>query len=266
MSMAMAMIVRREGGVLQLINNNPTARNALTTDYYAALTAALDTAATDPDVGCLMLTGAAGFFCAGGDLKQLATRRLLSVDERIERIGTLHAVVQAIHACPKPVIAAVDGGAAGAGASLALACDLLVMADDAYLSLAYVKVGLSPDGGASTWLTQALPRQLVTQLLLTGESIGAKQLHALGVVNEVTEGSAEVVALRLAHKLAAGPQRAMTRIKRLVAAAPSNRLDQQLLAEAQSMAESLGDAEAAEGIAAFFDKRHADFAAIRRDA
>jgi enoyl-CoA hydratase/carnithine racemase len=263
--MSGALLVRTEGGVRILVNSNPQARNAITPELYDALPAALLDAAADPAVGAIVLVGDGGFFCAGGDLKQLATRRALAPEQRRAKIERLHDLVRAIRACPKPVIAAVEGGAAGAGMSLALACDMLVAARDAFFSLSYVKVGLTPDGGATAFLAQFLSRQLMTELCLTGERISAARLHALGAVNCLTDrGEALSEALALAARIGSGPANASARIKLLCQNAGHASLDDQLELEAQLMAESQGDDEAAEGIAAFFDKRAPDFVALRR--
>jgi enoyl-CoA hydratase/carnithine racemase len=133
--MSDAVLRRREGSVRVLVNNNPGARNAITSDFYAALTTGLADAQADAEIGAIVLTGAGDFFCAGGDLNQLAKRRELSPAERRERLEGLHDLVRAIRDCANPVVAAVEGGAAGAGLSLALACDLLVSARDAFFSV-----------------------------------------------------------------------------------------------------------------------------------
>jgi enoyl-CoA hydratase/carnithine racemase len=137
------LLQRREGIVLVLSNNNPAARNALSPAFYAALTTALVQAETDPGVGAIVLTGEDEHFCAGGDLRQLATRRELPVEERRAKLEGLHDLIRAVRDCRKPVIAAVEGAAAGAGLSLALACDMLVAAKNSVFSVAYVKVGLT---------------------------------------------------------------------------------------------------------------------------
>ena len=260
----MSLLVRTEGAVRVLVNSNPQARNAITPALYDALPAALEEAAADPTVGAIVFTGDGDFFCAGGDLRQLATRRELTVPERLEKIGRLHQQIRALRACPKPVIAAVEGGAAGAGMSLALACDLLVAAENAFFTMAYIKVGLSPDGGATAFLSEFLSRQQMMELCLLGERIPAERLHAIGAVNRlVAPGTALEEALTLAERIAAGPANAAARIKQLCSSAGHASLDEQLDLEAQLMAESQGDDEAQEGIKAFFEKRAADFASLR---
>ncbi len=262
--MSTGLLVRTEGSVRILVNSNPAARNAITPALYDALPAALNAAAADPAIGAIVFTGEGDFFCAGGDLRQLATRRDLAPHERREKIERLHALVRAIRACPKPVIAAVEGAAAGAGMSLALACDLLVASNKAFFTMAYVKVGLSPDGGAASFLSQFLSRQQMMELCLLGERIPAERLHALGAVNRLSEpGAALAEAIALAERIAAGPANAASRIKQLCEHAGHASLDDQLDLEAQLMAESQGDDEAQEGIKAFFEKRAPDFASLR---
>ncbi|HEY0202045.1 MAG TPA: enoyl-CoA hydratase [Burkholderiaceae bacterium] len=259
------LLARSQGPVRVLAIHNPGKRNAIAPGLYEALQAQLQQAAADTATAAVVLTGADGYFCAGGDLHQLATRRELPAMERREKLEGLHGLVRAMRDFPKPLVAAVEGGAAGAGFSLALACDLLVAARDAVFSVAYVKVGLTPDGGITALLAQNLPRQLLTELCLTGERTGAERLHALGVVNILcAPGEADAQAIALAGRLAAGPQRAMARIKALCRAAPENTLNTQLDLEAESMVAAQADAEAAEGIGAFLDKRAADFSRLRQ--
>jgi enoyl-CoA hydratase/carnithine racemase len=258
------ILVRREGAVLVLAIHTPGKRNAISPGLYDALRDALQGARDDASIGAVVLTGADGYFCSGGDLNALATRREHPPEVRRGMLEKLHGLVRLFADFPKPLVAAVEGGAAGAGLSLALGCDLLVAARDATFSVAYVKVGLTPDGGATSFLAQVLPRQLLTELCLTGERIGAERLHALGVVNRLTEpGGADAEAVELAQRLAAGPERAMARIKSLCRDAVSTPLNTQLDHEAEFMVEAQGDSESAEGIGAFLGKRKADFAALR---
>lgn len=258
------LLQRREGAVLVLSNNNPAARNALSPAFYAALTKALIGAAADPSVGAIVLTGEGGHFCSGGDLRQLAKRRELPIEERRAKLEGLHDLVRAVRDCPKPVVAAVEGAAAGAGLSLALACDMLVAARNAVFSVAYVKVGLTPDGGATAFLAEFVSRQVLTELCLTGERISGERLHALGPVNRLTEpGQALTQALALATQVAAGPELGMARIKTLCRSAYVQTLDAQLEDEAQWMVRSQETEESREGIGAFLEKRTPDFAQLR---
>ncbi len=263
--MSQVLVTRREGAVLVLSNNNVAARNALSVEFYAAVTAALRDAASDASVGAIVLTGEGGHFCSGGDLRQLAKRRELPVQERRVRLEGLHDLIRAVRDCPKPVIAAVEGAAAGAGLSLAMACDMLVAAKDAKFTVAYVKVGLTPDGGATAFLSEFVSRQVLTELCLTGAPISGERMHALGAVNRLVEsGQALAQAIVLAADIAQGPQQAISRIKHLCRLAMRNSLEDQLELEAQSMVEAMGSDESKEGIDAFLSKRQPNYTSLRQ--
>ena len=175
-------------------------------------------------------------------------------------------MINAMAECSKPIIAAVEGGAAGAGVSLAAACDLIVMAENAYFSVSYVKIGLSPDGGATALLAQALPRQLMTEMCLTGDKVDAVRLLDSGVVNRIVPaGTVLEVATAWGARLAKGPARSMARVKGLCRAAQENTLSKQLDMERDLMIASQTDPESIEGISAFLEKRPADYAKLRRE-
>lgn len=246
-------------------NDNPDRRNALTPDYYATLRDALDRAAADGDVGAVILAGVGGYFSSGGDLNALATRAELPKRERAQKIEALHGVIRAIRACPAPVIAAVEGGAAGAGFALALACDIVVAAEDAQFTAAYIRAGLTPDGGLTHNLARLLPPATVLPLLLHGDGISAARLYALGAVSELTApGGALDAAREHANRLAHGPRTTQTRIKALAHAAFDRNPDEQLDAERDAMARAQGTPEAAEGISAFLEKRRPDWGKHRK--
>ncbi len=257
-------LIERDGPVLTITNNNPAARNALTPGYVAALTAGLEQAAADPGVAAVILWGAQGYFCAGGDLNVLIKRRAMSVADRIASIAGLHDAIKAIRACPKPVIAAVEGGAAGAGASIALACDLVVAARDAYFAVSYLRVGLTPDGGATAFLSECAPRQLVNEILMFGDRVPASRLLDLGAINRLTDtGQAWRAAREMGERLFDTGPSALGVAKDLALSARTSDLDTQLDREARAMAAAQGGDEAAEGIAAFLEKRKADFGKFR---
>ena len=251
-----ALVTRREGAVLILSNNNQAARNALSPEYYHAVMEALRAAGTDASVAAVILTGEGGHFCAGGDLNQLATRREMPLAERRLKLEDLNHLIRAIRDCPKPVIAAVEGAAAGAGFSLALACDFIVAARNAVFVMAYSNVALSPDGGASWSLSHALPRQIATEILMGGERMGAERLQALGVVNRLAEaGSALDAALALAEQLNAKAPNALASIKELLNEAPHAHLTQHLDQERDHFVKNLHHANGGAGITAFLEKR-----------
>ncbi|MGA7776875.1 MAG: enoyl-CoA hydratase [Paraburkholderia sp.] len=241
---------------LVLTLSNPGARNALHPDMYAAGIEALDSAERDPSIRAIVLAGADDFFCAGGNLNRLLENRAKDPSVQAQSIDLLAEWIAALRASSKPVIAAVEGAAAGAGFSLALACDLLVAADDAKFVMSYARVGLTPDGGGSWFLAQALPRQLATEVLLEGKPIGAARLHELGVVNRLTKPhAARDSAIAWAEELGKISPNSIARIKNLVGAAGTQTLADHLVAERDNFVASLHHRDGLEGITAFLEKR-----------
>lgn len=250
----------RRDATLILTLSNPGARNALHPDMYAAAIETLTTAERDDSVRVVVLTGAEQFFCAGGNLRRLLENRSKDPAAQASAIDQLHGWIEAIRNCPKPVIAAVEGGAAGAGCSLALACDLIVSGNTAQFAMRYVGVGLTPDGGGSWLLTRALPRQLASEMLLQGTPVGAARLHELGVINRLTtDGAALDTALAWADELAQLPPNAMESIKSLIQEAAGNELAEHMQLEKRQFVESLHHRNAQEGITAFLEKRKPHF-------
>ena len=149
------------GNTLLVTINNPSKRNSMIFGFHDELQSTLEMADNNREVNALIITGAGDFFCAGGDLNGLKTRRSMSEDERYDALSQLNGTIQAIFDCSKPIISAIEGGAAGAGVSLAMACDLVVMSEHTFFSLAYVKIGLSPDGNATKFLSETMPRQML---------------------------------------------------------------------------------------------------------
>jgi enoyl-CoA hydratase/carnithine racemase len=204
----------------------------------------------------VVLTGADGLFCAGGDLARLQANRQQPPAVQAANIDALHDWIETIRAYPKPVVAAVEGAAAGAGFSLVLACDFAVAARSARFSLAYSRVGLSPDGGASWTLAQAVPRALAAEWLMLGDTISAERLHALGVINRLSEpGAALAGALNLCAILNARAPNVLASVKELLTDAAGSDLHAQLARERRHFVDNLHHENAGEGIAAFFDKR-----------
>ena len=252
--------MRRAGRVLHLTLSNPALRNAMTPDLYPAAIAAFRDASIDDGIGAIVLSGGGAHFCGGGNLNRLLAQRELPRESQARHLDSLHDWVGAMRACPKPVIAAVEGAAAGAGFSIALACDLIVAAEDAKFVMSYAKVGLSPDGGGTDALAHAMPPQAALGILLDASPVTAKRLYELGVVNRVVpSGSALAEATAWAERLAAGPAAAHARIKALVYAARGRSQRAQLDAERDAFVESLYGEECGEGIAAFLGKRRPRF-------
>ena len=245
-----------EGQTLVLTLSNPGLRNAMEPSMGAACIEALNVAERSPDVRSVVITGAGGMFCSGGNLQSLQANRQQPPEVQAQSIEGLHQWIETIRTYPKPIIAAVEGAAAGAGFSLALACDMVVAARDAVFLMAYSNVALSPDGGASWSLAQALPRQLATEILMCGDRIGAERLHAMGLVNRVAEaGSALDAALALAEQLNARAPNALASIKELLNEAPQAQLTHHLGQERDHFVKNLHHANGGAGISAFLEKR-----------
>lgn len=254
----------RRDATLILTLSNPAQRNTLSPQVFDAGIEALNVGESDPTLRCVILTGADGQFCAGGDLRRLATHRHASADTgpdvQARNVERFHDWIEALRTFPKPVIAAVEGSAAGGGFSLALACDLMVASDSARFSMAYTRVGLSPDAGATWHLMQALPRALVLRLLWLAEPVTARELQELGLIYRVCgEGEALTAALDLAQRLASLPTHAVSSIKELVNQWPSQPLRAQLDRERDQFIENLMHPDTGEGLQAFFDRRAPQF-------
>ena len=248
------------GQTMVLTISNPEHRNALGPEMYAAGVEALNVAESSPEVRSVVITGEGSHFCAGGNLQRLLANRQQPPAVQASSIEGLHNWIETIRTFPKPVIAAVEGSCAGAGFSLALACDLVVAAQNSVFVMAYSNVALSPDGGASWSLVRAMPRATALQLLLCGDRIDAERLQALGVVNQVCEpGEALTQALALAERLNARAPNTLASIKELVNDAQTAPLHTQLAAERDHFVRNLHHANAGEGIAAFLGKRKPDY-------
>ena len=243
------------GQTLVLTISNPTLRNALGPEIYTAGIEALNAAESNPEIRSVIITGEGAHFCAGGNLQRLSTNREQPKEVQAQSIDGLHTWMEAIHTFPKPVIAAVEGAAAGAGFSLVLMCDLVVAARDSIFVMAYSSIALSPDGGGSWNLSQTLPRQLAAELMLLGERISAERLHDLGSVNRLVEsGTALTQALDLAERINARAPNAMQSIKELINDAPTQSLHVHLTQERDHFVKNLHHANAGVGISAFLNK------------
>ncbi len=205
------LLARVQDRVAILTMNRPERRNALSTEMLAGLEAALGDAEAAEDVGCVVLTGAGGAFCAGGDVKNMAEggngRAAMSLDARIHRQRlSQRNTAGRIYQMPKPVIASLPGAAAGAGLSLALACDLRIAAENAILLTAFARVGFSGDYGGTYFLTQLVGSAKARELYYLSERLDAAEAARVGLVNRVVAADAlERETLALASQLAHGP-------------------------------------------------------------
>lgn len=258
--MAGALKSTSEGSTLILTLSNPEHRNALGPEIYAAGVEALNAAENNPEIRSVVITGEGSTFCAGADLLRLQANRQKPAEVQAQSIEALHSWVDSIRTFPKPVIAAVEGAAAGAGFSLALACDFMVAAENAVFVMAHSTVGLSPDGGGSWALARALPRTVVARLLMLGERIPAAQLNALGLVHGlVPVANALSAALQLAEQLNERAPNVLASIKDLLNDAQTHTLSEQLASERDHFVKNLHHRNAGEGIEAFLQKRKPRF-------
>ena len=258
--MSAQLLITSEGATLILTLSNPEHRNALGPEIYAAGVEALSVAETSSEIKSVVITGEGDIFCAGGNLQRLIKNRQQAPEHQAQSIEGLHNWIETIRAFPKPVIAAVEGPAAGAGFSLALACDMIVAARNSVFLMAYSNIALSPDGGGSWSLSRSLPRQLAIEILMMGERINAERLHQLGVVNRLSEpGQALGTALTMANLLNLKAHNALTSIKELINEADANSLNQQLALERDHFVKNLHHANAGIGISAFLNKEKPRF-------
>jgi 2-(1,2-epoxy-1,2-dihydrophenyl)acetyl-CoA isomerase len=248
------VLTEREDAVLTITLNRPEVFNAFNAALHAALATALQEAA-DPGVRAVVITGAGRGFCAGQDLKEFSGMPE-SIRERLEQ--TYHPNIRAIRGLAKPVIAAVNGPCAGAGLSLACACDLRIAADTATFVPGFIGIGLVPDSGGSWFVHRLLGFARAFEWMTSNRKLTAAEAHAWGLVSAVTD-DLPARAAALAREYAALPTRGIGLTKRLFEHAYTASLDEQLELEAALQQEATGTADFAEGVAAFIEKRPPEF-------
>jgi 2-(1,2-epoxy-1,2-dihydrophenyl)acetyl-CoA isomerase len=257
----MTVQVQRRGSVATIVLDRPDAMNAVDAELAAELLRAVEQTAAD-DSRAIVLTGAGRAFCSGADLKGGG---ITLGDDGLPDLGKglregIHPVIEGLRTMPKPVIAAVNGPAVGVGLSFALACDLTLAAESAYFLLAFVNIGLAPDGGSSFLLPERIGFTRAAEMALLGERVPAKQALDWGLINRVVPDSdltAETEAL--ADRLAAGPTRSYAASKRQLNAWQFARLADQLELEASLQTELGRSPDFFEGVTAFAEKRPARF-------
>jgi 2-(1,2-epoxy-1,2-dihydrophenyl)acetyl-CoA isomerase len=247
---------QRDGGVLTITLNRPDVLNAFDSAMHEGFRAALK-GARDPEVRAVVLTGAGRGFCVGQDLKEFR-EGAGDLGERLR--STYNRNVVALATLEKPVLAAVNGPAAGAGLSLACACDLRLAAESATFVPAFIGIGLVPDTGATYFVPRILGYPRAFEWLGSGKRLSAADAHAWGLVTEVVDdGKLAERAATLAGELAVQPTRAVGMTKRLLHRAATSTLEEQLELEAQLQAAAAESEDFAEGVAAFLEKREPRF-------
>ncbi|MGE0152170.1 MAG: enoyl-CoA hydratase [Reyranellaceae bacterium] len=259
--MTQELLSRKDKGVLMLTMNRPDAMNALTPVMMQAQLDALGAAASDPEVGCVVMAGAGRAFCAGGDVKSMASgERRGSLEERAHDLRRRMEVSRLLHEMPKPTIAMVNGVAAGAGMSIALACDMRVVAQSARMTTAFAKVGFSGDFAGHYFLHRLIGTAKARELYFTAEILDSAKIEALGLANRVVpDDQLEAETMKLATQLANGPRVAWGYMKRNMKAAEEGTLGEVMDLEAFGMMRCADTEDHKEAAKAFVEKRQPVF-------
>lgn len=254
----MSVRVLREQSIARIVMDRPQTLNAFDAAAIEEFGAALEVCAGDDAVRVVVVTGRGRAFCAGGDVRAFAA----SLDDDPARFvrelaSAMHRrVILPIRRLPKPVIAQINGTAAGGGLSLALACDLRIAAEDAHLTFAYSRIGLAADGGASYTLPRLVGSARAAELLMFSDPIDGRRALELGLVNRaVPSDELEGTTAEWAARLAARSSGSLGEIKALLASSPANDLENQLAAEVDAMGRQAGTSEFREAVTAFVAKR-----------
>ncbi|MCD2194616.1 enoyl-CoA hydratase-related protein [Actinomycetospora endophytica] len=248
-------------GARRIELHRPDSLNAWTPEMGRELLDALTTAAEDPEVRAILITGAGRAFSAGADVKNARELTADGAPDLSGRLRTIYnPIISTIRQAPKPVIVAIHGACAGLGVSLALAGDLLLAADDAYLLLAFARIGVMPDGGVLPALAERIGLTRAAELAMLADKLPAERAHEWGLVTAVhPRDELFDQAVALAERLAAGPTVAYSSIKTVLAAAAQPRLDELLTLEADLQQRHATTHDYAEGRAAFVEKRPVAF-------
>lgn len=251
-------------GVATLLLNRPDRLNALDAEMARELAIATRALAENPEVRCVVVTGAGDNFQAGGDIEYFRAGLQGSETTRREEIRAIidevHTAITHLRTMPKPVVARIQGAAAGFGVSLLAACDLAIAADSARFTLAYCHIGASPDGGSTYALPRMVGMKRAMELALLGERFDAAKAEAIGLINRAVPAALlDATVQKLAQHFASGPTFAYGRTKALLNASWNNDMATQLDAEMESFSECALSNDFTEGVIAFCDKRKAEF-------
>jgi 2-(1,2-epoxy-1,2-dihydrophenyl)acetyl-CoA isomerase len=257
------VIAALENGVLTLMLNRPQRLNAMSNPLIEAMNRELARARDDVDIRAVLLTGIGRGFCAGADLQGTgpidpAANTPPDLGADMDRI--FNPMIRAMRALPKPIVAAVNGVAAGGGANLALACDIILAARSSRFDQAFVRISLMPDLGGTWFLPKSVGDARARGLAMLGSSVPAEEAERMGMIWQAVDDDALMAeATKLARRLASGPTRSYAAIKQAINSAATNTLDQQLDLERDSQRDLGRSADFKEGVAAFLAKRPAQF-------
>lgn len=254
------VLVSLDSGVLRVTLNRPERLNAFNPAMHEGLAGAMTRAESEAAIRCVLITGAGRGFCAGADLTQRDMKSEAPIDLGSGLEAWYNPLVRRMRALPKPIVCAVNGVAAGAGANFALACDIVLAARSASFIQAFVKIGLVPDCGGSYFLPRLAGTQRAMALAMTGERLSAEDAERHGIVwKTVDDDKLMAEALKLAASLAAGPTRSLGLIKQLIYSSTNNTLAAQLDLERDSQREVGKGEDYREGVNAFLEKRKPRF-------
>jgi len=251
----------REGAALTLTLNRPDRLNAMNGPLCQALLESLQRAAADDSIRCVVITGAGRAFCAGGDIPMMREARLRKQAQELEvMLRASIEIIVTMRSMPKPVVAAVNGPAAGGGANIALGCDIRIASETAVFAQSFAKIGLFPDYGGTWSLPRLVGTSVATELLMTGDPVNATEALRLGMVNRVVpaEKLAEETRITVARLLAAPPL-AVRGIKQALYGNAIDDLRRAVAFEAQKQMECFYSQDAGEGFDAFLEKRKPNF-------
>ena len=258
------LLVTVEDGIATMTMNRPKARNAVSMEMRDAMLDAADDIEHDKSIRCVVLRGAGGNFSAGGDVKNFKAYLEMEPFERRtsfeRRVHGVNAMMLALRRMEKPMIASVEGAAAGGGFSLMSACDLAIGSDESYYSFSYLAIGAGPDGGGSYHLPRNVGVRKALEIAMLGGKIDAAEAHRLGLLNWVVP-AADIASetAKLARRLADGPTVSYGNIKRLMYASHANSYAQHLAMEAEGFGICAATDDWAEGVTAFLEKRKPQF-------
>ena len=246
--------------VAQITLNRPQGANAISLELARELMSAALKCDENPAVRAVLIKGAGPLFCAGGDLKEFSGKGDGLADHLKTVTAYLHGAMSILARMDAPTVAAVHGSAAGAGLSLAAACDIVLAAESTRFTLAYTRLGLSPDGGVTHLLPRVIGWKRAMELMLTNRIFSAREAMDWGIVTRVVaEGDVFEEAGNIAAELAKGPTRAFGQVKRLLQSSGTESFESQMSLERQYICEMAETEDAKKGIAAFLNKQKADF-------
>ncbi|HLJ88574.1 MAG TPA: enoyl-CoA hydratase [Candidatus Angelobacter sp.] len=258
------VLTKLEGSIFEITLNRPESLNALNAEMMQALAAAVDEAANNPAVRCVVLKGSGAGFMAGGDIKffqQSLSAPSNGLHGQFKQfVEGIHPFVQQLANLPLPVVASVHGAVAGFGVSLTMLCDFVIASEDAFFTLAYIHLGTSPDGSSTFFLPRLVGLRRAKEIALLGDRISAHDAHAVGLAYKVVpRPSLDSETATFAARLAASPTQAYGRTKKLLLSSFDRKLEDQLEAEATSFADCAVTPDFSEGVRAFLERRKPAF-------